>query len=149
MLARDRSDVYAMQAQRTNGMRTIGVASIIIGVMFGLIGLLMAIVGGGFMPFSAANATGLGGEFVLICGIGTMLANVALIIGGLGVLRVATWGRHLCIAHAAIAGVVYGTWLIGGDMDMFFVAALGYAVLLAWLFYGTDWKEMGGTVDVA
>ena len=151
MWGRDQSDVATMRGQRTNGMRTIGVASIIIGAMFSLIGLLMAIVGGGFMPGAAANAAGLAGEFVMICGIGTMLANVALIIGGVGVLRVAIWGRHMCIAHAATAGVVYGAWLIGGDMDLFFVAALGYAMLLLWLFYRTSWKEdfSGGTVDVA
>ena len=138
-----------MHAQRTNGMKTIGVANVIVGAMFGLIGLLMAIVGGGFMPFAAANAVGLAGEFVLICGVGTMLANVMLIVGGIGLLRVTAWARTLCIAHAATAGVVYGTWLIGGEFDMFFVAALGYAALLTWLFYGTSWKEMGGTVDVA
>ena len=131
-----------MDLQRTNGMKTIGVANVIVGAMFGLIGLLMAIVGGGFMPFAAANAVGLAGEFVLICGVGTMLANVMLIVGGIGLLRVTAWSRTLCIAHAATAGVVYGTWLIGGEFDMFFVAALGYAALLTWLFYGTSWKEM-------
>jgi hypothetical protein len=121
-------------------MRAIGVASIIIGVMFALIGLLMAIVGGGFIPFSDENAAGLAGEFVMTIGIGTVLANAALIGGGVGVLRVAPWGRSLCIAHAAVAGIVYGAWLIGGDIDMFFVAALAYAVALIWLFYGTSWK---------
>ncbi len=131
-------------------MKAVGVANIIIGAMFGLIGLLMSIVGGGFMPFSSANAVGLAGEFVLICGVGIMLANVLLIVGGMGLLRVTAWARNLCIAHAATAGVVYGTWLIGGELDMFFVAALLYAGVLTWLFYGTSWKEMGGaTVDVA
>ncbi len=131
-----------MDVRRTNGMKAVGVANIIIGAMFGLIGLLMAIVGGGFMPFSSANAVGLAGEFVLICGVGTMLANVMLIVGGMGLLRVAAWARSLCIAHAVTAGVVYGTWLIGGELDMFFVAALMYAGVLTWLFYGTSWKKM-------
>ncbi len=135
-----------MHIQRTNGMKAVGVANIIIGVMFGLIGLLMAIVGGGFMPFSGANAVGLAGEFVLICGVGTMLANVMLIVGGMGLLRGTAWARKFCIAHAATAGVVYGTWLIGGELDIFFVAALVYAGALVWLFYGTSWKEMGGKV---
>ncbi len=44
------------------------------------------------MPFAAANAVGLAGEFVLICGLCTVLA---------------------------------------------------------WLFYATPWRELGGTVDVA
>ncbi len=136
-----------MHLQRTNGMKAVGVANIVIGAMFGLIGLLMAIVGGGFMPFAAADAVGLAGEFVLICGLGTMLANAMLIAGGMGLLRVTVWARKLCIAHAATAGVVYGTWLIGGDLDMFFVAALLYAGVLTWLFYATPWKELGGTVD--
>ena len=128
-------------------MRAVGVANIIIGAMFGLIGVLMAIVGGGFMPFAAANAVGLAGEFVLICGLGTVLANAMLIAGGLGLLRVTAWARKLCIAHAATAGVVYGTWLIGGDFDMFFIAALLYAGGLTWLFYATPWKEMGGQLS--
>ena len=123
-------------------MKAVGVANIIIGAMFGLIGLLMAIVGGGFMPFASANAVGLAGEFVLICGVGTMLANVMLIVGGMGLLRVSAWARHLCIAHALTATVVYGTWLIGGDLDMFFVAALLYAGVLLWLFSSTSWKKM-------
>ncbi len=123
-------------------MKAVGVANIIIGAMFGLIGLLMAIVGGGFMPFSSANAVGLAGEFVLICGVGIMLANVMLIVGGMGLLRVTAWARNLCIAHAATAVVAYGTWLIGGELDMFFVAALLYAGVLTWLFYGTSWKKI-------
>lgn len=140
-----------MDGARTNGMRAIGVASIIIGTMFGLIGLLMAIVGGGFIPFSDQNAAGLAGEFVMICGIGTVVANAALVGGGVGVLRVAPWGRGLCIAHAALAGIVYGAWLIGGDLDMFFVAALVYAGILIWLFYRTSWKDAftGGAVELA
>ncbi len=133
-----------MDVRRTNGMKAVGVANIIIGAMFGLIGLLMAIVGGGFMPFSGTDAVGLAGEFVLSCGVGIMLANAMLIVGGMGLLRATAWARSLCIAHAATAGVVYGTWLIGGELDMFFVAALVYAGVLVRLFYGTSWKEMGG-----
>jgi hypothetical protein len=125
-------------------MKAVGVANIIIGAMFGLIGLLMAIVGGGFMPFSGTDAVGLAGEFVLSCGVGIMLANAMLIVGGIGLLRATAWARSLCIAHAATAGVAYGTWLIGGELDMFFVAALVYAGALVWLFYGSSWKEMGG-----
>ncbi len=130
-----------MDLQRTNGMKTIGVINIIVGAMFCLIGLLMAIVGGGFMPVSEANAAGTPGVFVMLIGIATLAINAVLLTGGVGLLRVASWGRTLSLAHAALGVVVYAVWLIGGGFDAFFLAALVYALALIWLFYNTRWNR--------
>ncbi len=129
-----------MYLQRSNGMKTIGVINIIVGAMFCLIGLLMAIVGGGFMPVSDANAAGTPGIFVLLIGIATLAINVLLLTGGIGLLRVASWGRTFSLAHAAPGVLVYAAWMIGGGFDAFFFAALVYAMVLIWLFYNTRWK---------
>ncbi len=129
-----------MDLQRTNGLKTIGVINVIVGAMFGLIGLLMAIVGGGFMPVFEASAAGTPGVFVMLIGIATLTINVLLLTGGVGLLRVASWGRTLSLAHAAPAVLVYAAWLIGDGFDAFFLAAMAYALVLIWLFYNTRWK---------
>ena len=108
--------------------------------MFCLIGLLMAIVGGGFMPTSEASAAGTPGVFVMLIGVATLAINVLLLTGGVGLLRMAPWGRTLSLAHA-VAGVgIYATWLIGAGFDAFFLAALVYALALVWMFYNTRWQ---------
>ena len=145
MSAANPSDVPGMgepmHAHRTDGMKVIGVMNVIIGAMSCLIGILMAIVGGGFMPAPDAKAAGIPGDFVMLCGIATAVINVLLLIAGVGVLRVASWGRSLSIAYAALGGIVYSAWLIGGDLDMFFGGALAYAGVLAWLFCRAPWRD--------
>jgi hypothetical protein len=128
-----------MDLQRTNGMKTIGVINIIVGAMFCLIGLLMAIVGGGFMPTSEASAAGTSGVFVMLIGVATLAINVLLLTGGVGLLRMVPWGRTLSLAHAAAGVGIYATWLIGAGFDAFFLAALLYALALIWMFYNTRW----------
>jgi len=70
---------------------------------------------------------------------------INIIVGAMfcliGLLRVASWGRTLSLAHAALGVLVYAAWLIGGGFDAFFLAALVYALALIWLFYNTRWNR--------
>jgi hypothetical protein len=127
-------------------MTTIGILNIIFGALFSLVFLLM-ILGAGFM---AAAGTAMGGEegaavaagggFLMLIGIAAFAINLMLFISGIGVLKVAPWGRTLSIAYGGLGIVVYGAWLIGGDFSIPMLAALAYCVILIGTFFTPSWK---------
>jgi hypothetical protein len=136
-----------MGKQRTGGMTTVGILNIIFGALFSLVFLLM-ILGAGFM---AAAGTAMGGEdgaavaagggFLMILGIAAFAINLMLFISGIGVLKVAPWGRSLSIASAGLGVVVYGTMLVAVDFSIPMFAALAYGVTLIGLCFTSSWKE--------
>ena len=119
-----------MGKQRTGGMTTIGILNIIFGALFSLVFLLM-ILGAGFMA-AAGSAMGgeegaavaAGGGFLMLIGIAAFAINLMLFISGIGVLKLAPWGRTLSIACGGLGVVVYGASI----------------VILISLFFTPSWK---------
>ncbi len=122
-----------MVGQRTSGVATIGTVNIVFGATSALIGSLMAF-GSNFMP------GGPDGRFLMLAGGGTVGVGLLLLISGVGVRRMASWGRSLSVSHGALGVIVYGAALVGAGFDLFFAAALGYCFLLIGLFSRADWK---------
>ncbi|MHC4209725.1 MAG: hypothetical protein ACYTE6_00660 [Planctomycetota bacterium] len=135
-----------MGKQRTGGMTTIGILNIVFGALFSLVFLLM-ILGAGFMA-AAGSAMGgeegaavaAGGGFLMLIGIAAFAINLMLFISGIGVLKLAPWGRTLSIACGGLGVVVYGVSIVGGDFSIPMLASLAYCVILVSLFFTPSWK---------
>jgi hypothetical protein len=127
-------------------MTAIGILNIVFGALFSLVFLLM-ILGAGFMA-AAGSAMGgdegaavaAGGGFLMLIGIAAFAVNLMLFISGIGVLKLAPWGRTLSIACGGLGVVVYGASLVGGDFSYPMLAALAYCVILIGLFFTPAWK---------
>ena len=127
-------------------MTTIGVLNIIFGAMMSLVFLLM-VVGAGFMTTAGASMGGeegaafaTGGGILLLIGLAALAINLMLFISGIGVLKVAPWGRTLCIGYGGLGVLVYGVTLVTGGFSVFNLAALVYSCLLIGLFFKPTWK---------
>lgn len=141
-----------MGKHRTGGMTTIGVLNIIFGALGGLVGLLV-VLGGGFMAGGGATMMSDGtaegdmmtgglaamGGFVMLLGLGMLTINLLLLISGIGVLKVAPWGRTLSIAYGVLGVLIYGASLTGG-ISAPTIIALGYCLILLMLFFKPTWK---------
>ena len=127
-------------------MTTIGVLNVVFGGLGSLIFLLM-ILGAGFI---AAAGTSMGGEegaavmtgggLLMLIGIAAFAINMMLLISGIGVLKLAPWGRSLSMAYGGLGVLIYGATLVFGDFSVTTLGALAYCALLIWLFCKSDWK---------
>jgi hypothetical protein len=130
-----------MAHERTKGMTIVGYLNMGIGALFALIGSLMAFAGSGFMSYSSAKAAGTPGDFIMLIGVATAAINLMLLAAGLGVMKMALWGRSLSLAYGAMGVVVYSAAIIGAGFDPFFTAALVYCIALVSLFFRPAWKS--------
>jgi hypothetical protein len=136
-----------MGERRTGGMTTIGILNIVFGAMFSLV-FLMMFLGAGFMA-AAGNAIGgedgaavaAGGGFLMLVGIAAFAVNLMLLISGIGVLKVAPWGRTLSVASGGLGIVVYAASLIGNGLPIPFLGMLVYCFVLVGLFFTDNWKN--------
>ena len=136
-----------MGKQRTGGMTTIGVLNITFGAFFSLV-FLLKILAAGFMA-TAGNAIGgedgaavaAGAGFLMLAGIAACAINLMLFISGIGVLRVAPWGRTLSLACGGLGVVVYTASLIGNGFLTPYLGMLAYSFLLVGLFFMENWKN--------
>jgi hypothetical protein len=128
-------------------MTAIGILNIAFGALFSLVFLLMAL-GAGFMA-AAGNAIGgedgaavaAGGGFLMFVGIAAFAVNLMLFMGGIGVLKVAPWGRTLSLACGALGVVVYAALLIGSSFSIPYLGMLAYSFVLVGLFFTENWKN--------
>jgi hypothetical protein len=136
-----------MGKQRTAGMTTIGVLNITFGAYFSLV-FLLKILAAGFMA-TAGNAIGgedgaavaAGAGFLLLAGIAACAINLMLFISGIGVLRVAPWGRTLSLVCGGLGVVVYTASLVGNGFLTPYLGMLAYSFLLVGLFFMENWKN--------
>lgn len=120
-------------------MTAIGYASVLVGSLTGLVGAMMAI-GGSFMPADGAAAGGPGGRFLMFAGLGIAAVSVLLVTSGVGILRMAPWGRSLGVAQAALGVLVYGAAVLGDGLDPLYLAALAWSLFLLALLSSPGWK---------
>ena len=135
-----------MSNQRTGGMIAIGVGNIIFGAIFSLFGLLI-VLGGGLMAAAGAAEGGevgsvaaAGGGIMLLVGVAALAINLVLFISGIGILKMASWGRSLSIAYGGLGVIIYGASLIFGEFSLVTVVTLGYSILLIALFFTPSWR---------
>lgn len=131
-------------------MTAIGVLNIIFGALGTLVCTLMVLgagllaAGGASMGGNEGTAAATAGGLMLLIGIGALACNLLLFISGIGVLKLAPWGRSLGIAYGILGIVIYGATLATGGLSLFNVAFLGYSVLLLALFFRPAWKAAFG-----
>lgn len=107
-------------ARRTGLAAIAGVIMIVLGILGGILGLFIAIVGGSFVTalrdyiqipdLNGADAGAVIGGFIAFFGVLIAIYSLIYIIGGLGVLRSAGWGRTLGLIVGILSGLV---WLSG------------------------------------
>ncbi len=143
-----------MGKQRTGGMTTIGVLNIIFGTLGCLVFLLM-ILGAGFMTAAGAAAGGEEGSFIAVTGgifmllaIAGFAGNLMLFISGIGILKMASWGRTLGLASGTLGVLVYGGILFGG-FSIPMAVSLVYCGVLAGLCFSSGWKSAFGAGGTA
>lgn len=105
---------------RTGLAAIAGVIMILLGLLGGILGLFVAIVGGTFVTslrsyieipdLGGADAGSVIGGFIAFFGVLIAIYSLVYIIGGIGVLRTAGWGRTLGIIVGILSGFV---WLSG------------------------------------
>ena len=135
-----------MGKHRTSGMTTIGILNIAFGALFCLVFVFMILSAG----FIAAAGTAIGGEdgaavaarggFQMFVGIAAFAVNLMLFISGVGVLKVAPWGRTLSVACGGLGVVVYTALLIGNSLWSPYPGMLAYSVVLIGLCFTPAWK---------
>jgi hypothetical protein len=155
-----------MNQTRTGGMTAIGILNIV----FGCIGCLFALVtvlGGGLLTAlgTAAGESGAetGAEFaagggevaaaggaIMLFGLFGLAVGVILFVAGIGVMKVAPWGRSLSLAAAALAIVSnIGKAVILSAFGIGTVFGLIYPAVLIFCFMQPGWRaafsrERGG-----
>ena len=129
-----------MARERTRGMTIVGALNMGIGTLFALVGCLMAF-GGGFMAYGPARAAGTPGDFIILIGVATAVINVMLLAAGIGVMKLAMWGRSLSLAYGGMGVVIYSAAIIGAGFDPLYTAGFVYCLAIMSLFFRPAWKE--------
>lgn len=142
-----------MDSQRTGGMTAIGVLNIIFGSLGTLLCLLM-VVGGGLLAAGGAameaelgaEAEGLGataatgGAIVVLIGLAGAVAWILMFVGGIGVLKVASWGCKMSLIGAVCVALLNLVSLFTGGFGITNVLMIGYCVTVVALFMKPEWK---------
>jgi hypothetical protein len=138
-----------MNQTRTGGMLTIGILNIVFGSIRCVGALLMVLVGGGLAAFSSAappemadsgQVASFGGAVVML-GLFGFAIGAMLLIGGIGVLKVAPWGRGFSLAAGTLAIVnTLGQAVILSAFGLGTFVGLVYPVILIACLMRPDWK---------
>lgn len=143
-----------MQSTRTGGMTAMAILNIIFGSLGAVVGLLFLVMGGVMAAGSAAmeaelgaEAEGLaeigamGGAIMAIVGIIFIAVCVALFVAGIGLIKMAPWGRTLSIVCGiSLIGVNVLFMLFGGIGGGSFIG-IGYGIILTGLCFSASWKQ--------
>lgn len=110
----------AVQGGRTMIAAAAGIVLLVLGILGGLLGLLVAFVGGSFVSslddlgyfpeLEGGDASALFGGIVAFFGVVVVIYSLVYLIGGIGVLRSRGWGRVMGIVVGIISGAF---WLLG------------------------------------
>lgn len=118
-----------------------GVLLVILGVFGGLLALLILTIGrevvGQFdfrnMPgvdTGGADVGAIAGGAVAFVGIFLLACSTFYIVGGVGIMRTATWGRVLGIVIGILAGLFWLASVLGGGQVRGGSSGVGFAVVL-------------------
>ena len=138
-----------MNKTRTGGMIAIGVLNLIFGAFACIAAALMVLVGGGLAALGAAASENVAegqqvasaGGAVALLGLFSFTIGAMLFIGGIGVFKVAPWGRGFSLAAAALAIVNnLGQAVILSAFGVGTFLGLIYPIVLIICFMRADWK---------
>ena len=153
----------AAQGKRTTLAAIAGAVSLIGGILWALLGLLVAVVGGTFFAslgnfaeipeLEGADAGAVLGGVAVFFGVLIIVVGLIYVVAGIGILRSSTWARVLGIIVAIIGGLFWLASLSGagaaaeagaGDSTIFTLVHLianAYIVVALLLF----WKSKPAT----
>lgn len=104
-------------ARRTGLAAVAGIILVLLGLAGGVLGLFVAIVGGSLVSslrdyieipdVGGGDAGAVVGGFIAFFGVLVVAYSVAYVVGGVGVLRSAGWGRTLGIVVGILSGLVW------------------------------------------
>ena len=131
-------------------MTAIGILNIVLGA-FGSLNSLLLVLGGGVVAAvgGAAAADGaaegsaaasMGGIMMLI-GFVALACSAGLVGAGIGVLKLAPWGRTLSIFCGGGMALLNVITILTGGFGLMTLAFLGYGILLVALFHQPQWKS--------
>lgn len=143
-----------MKNTRTGGMTTMGILNIVFGA-FGTLGSLLAILGGGLIAASGAameaemgaEAEGMGamaaagGGFVMLIGLVLAVCSILLVVAGIGVLKLAPWGRKLSIISGGGFVLLSLVSLFGSGFTLSTIIGIAYGGTLLVLCFTETWKK--------
>jgi len=142
-----------MGKQRTGGMTAIGIMNIVFGSIGTLLCLLVAVGGGVIAAASgtmeaelgpesagAGEMAATGGAIIAAIGILGALSWALLFVGGIGILKLASWGRKVCIVAGALLTVLSVVNFTQGGVGVMGLAMLGYCITVVALCCTPTWK---------
>ncbi|MHC5023791.1 MAG: hypothetical protein ACYTGG_07755 [Planctomycetota bacterium] len=140
-----------MNNQRTGGMTAIGILNIIFGSL-GTLGSLMLVLGGGLLAVGGAameaemgaEAEGMGAAAAAGGGMIMIIGLVGAVVGGIGVLKCAPWGRTLSMLCCGVIGLMSVLTIVMGDFGIVTLGMIGYAGAQIGLFFKPEWKAAFG-----
>jgi hypothetical protein len=136
-------------------MLTIGILNIVFGALGAIICGLVVLAGGvvaaggaGLESELGAEADGAGamvaagGGIIMVIGLVGLACWTLLFASGIGVLKLAPWGRTLSIICGVAGVLLNGSSLVmnGFQLNLVTLASLVYCGLLVGLFMKPDWK---------
>jgi hypothetical protein len=141
-----------MSMQRTGGMTTIGNQNIVFGAIGALLSLL-AVLGGGFLAAmgtaaeSSGDAEGMGtavaagGGLIMIIGVVALACWAMMMFAGIGVLKMAPWGRTLSMVCGGALVLLNLYSLVSSGFGIMSVMFLLYGGMLVGMFCQPEWKN--------
>ncbi|MCI0363277.1 MAG: hypothetical protein L0Y44_05075 [Phycisphaerales bacterium] len=138
-----------MNNQRNGGMTAIGILNIVFGGIGTLLSLL-AVLGGGLLAAfgtaaqsqgatNAAGATATGG-LVMVVGFVLLLCWLGLMVGGIGVMKLAPWGRTFSMWCGLVIALLNVYALVTGGFNPFTAVCLLYGGIVFAMFNTPAWK---------
>jgi hypothetical protein len=128
-------------ARRTGLAAIAGVILIVLGLLGALLGLFVALVGSAVVSsvrdylqipdLEGADAGSIVGGFIAFVGVLVLLYSVAYLLGGIGVLRSAGWGRTLGLIVGILSGLIWLSSLSNIGAASSGSAGLGTIVMFA------------------
>lgn len=137
-----------MSAARSGGMTAIGILAILAALGAGIRGVLTILQGGALAVLGnaaggqAASDAATFGTLYAVFGATGIVAGLVLLAGGIGVLKVAPWGRYLMLGAAGL-GVFnnVGRLFVLEEITLAGFMGLAFSIVVIVLFMMPDWKD--------
>lgn len=144
-----------MPTPRTTGMTVIGILNIVFGSLGSLMMVFVVLLGGLFAAGGAqlagdgtAEGQGVGamaaagGGLVMLIGLIGLACWMLLLVSGIGILKVAPWGRKLAIVCGVGGIALQALSLVTGgfDLNLMTIATVGYCGMLLYFCMTPPWK---------
>ena len=123
-------------------MTTFGVMSIGFGAFYFILSLCMVFMGTN--DGAAVSAMGAGGAYPSFVWVACTAIHAQLIASGVGLLKVATWGRTLGLAYGGASLIINGSWLFMSGFSPLPAMALIFTTILVAMCISQPWKDAMG-----